>query len=174
MSAPLRNRFGIFYHLDFYSIEELSQIIKHSAKVLGVDIDKEASLEVAKRARGTPRIANRLLRRVRDYMQVGKHASIKMDIVNQTLNALGIDKVGLDIFDCKFLRTIIDNYSGGPVGIESLAASLNEEQNTIVDVIEPYLLKAGFLKRTNRGRQVTEPTYKHFGIKNRERQKELF
>ena len=175
LSAPLRGRFGIFYHLDFYNEEELSEIIRHSANVLGVKVDTISSLELARRSRGTPRIANRLLRRVRDYAQVKKIQTIKMEAVDEALNALGIDKAGLDNIDRKVLKIIIDVYNGGPVGIESLAATLNEEQDTIVDTIEPYLLKSAYLKRTKRGREATELAYNHFGIKyNRERQKELF
>ncbi len=173
LSSPLRGRFGIFYHLDFYSVQDLAKIIKHSAKVLGMDIDEEASLEIGRRARGTPRIANRLLRRIRDYAQVAGIGKIDIGITVKTLDELGIDKAGLDDIDRKVLRLILESYGGGPVGVESLAASLSEEPDTIVDAVEPYLLKAGYLKRTPRGRLATKLTFEHFGIKY-EKQEELF
>jgi len=175
LAAPLRSRFGIFYNLDFYKNEDLATIIKHSAKILSIEIEKEAAEEIAQRSRGTPRIANRLLRRVRDYAQVAKNNKITLEIANKALNDLGIDKAGLDEFDRKVLRVILDTYEGGPVGVESLAASLNEEIDTIVDTVEPYLLKAGFLKRTSRGRAATKLTFTHFGLKyNKEQQEQLF
>ncbi len=174
LASPLRSRFGIFYHLDFYRVEDLAKIIKHSAKILGLDIDSEAADEIARRARGTPRIANRLLRRVRDYAQVKKLAKVDLLIAKETLQELGIDQGGLDDYDRKVLKTIIEIYEGGPVGVESLAATLNEEVDTIVDTIEPFLLQAGYLKRTSRGRLVTKQAYEHFGLKNKEKQSELF
>lgn len=174
LAAPLRGRFGIFYHLDFYNSEDLSKIIKHSAKTLGIDIENEAAVEIAKRSRGTPRIANRLLRRVRDYVQVKKIKSIGPEIASCTLDELGVDKAGLDAIDRKVLKTIIEIYDGGPVGVESLAATLNEEVDTIVDTIEPFLLKAGYLKRTSRGRVATKLAFNHFGLKSKEKQEELF
>ncbi|MFA5089884.1 MAG: Holliday junction branch migration DNA helicase RuvB [Candidatus Omnitrophota bacterium] len=175
LAAPLRSRFGIFYHLDFYKDDDLAKIIKHSAGILGVVIDDQASLEIARRSRGTPRIANRLLRRVRDYAQVQKIGRISLEIAVKTLEELGIDKAGLDDMDRKVLKSIFEAFSGGPVGIDSLAASLNEEIDTIVDTVEPYLLKAGYLKRTSRGRVVTEMAFEHFGIRyNKDKQKELF
>jgi len=138
-------------------------------------IDEEASLEIARRARGTPRIANRLLRRVRDYVQVAKINKINLEVAIRALDELGIDKAGLDDLDRKVLRVITDTYGGGPVGVEALAASLNEEVDTIQDTVEPYLLKAGYLKRTSRGRVATKLTFEHFGIKyNQEKQEELF
>ncbi|MFC1594511.1 Holliday junction branch migration DNA helicase RuvB [Candidatus Omnitrophota bacterium] len=176
LTAPLRARFGIFYHLDFYTTEDLSTIVNNSAKVLHLDIESKASVEIARRSRGTPRIANRLLRRVRDYAQV-KHPKEKVtqDLVNQSLTAIGIDGAGLDAIDRKVMKIMIDTYQGGPVGIESLAATLNEEVDTIVDCIEPYLLKAGFLKRTTRGRQLTDIAYKHFNLSEHNKsQTELF
>jgi Holliday junction DNA helicase RuvB len=173
LSSPLRGRFGMFYHIDFYACEELTQITRHSAKILGVVLDKEAAEEIARRSRGTPRIANRLLRRVRDYAQVEKINKISVDIVDKSLNLLGIDKQGLDEIDRKVLKTIVELYNGGPVGIETLAATLNEEVDTIVDTVEPYLLKAGFLKRTSRGREVTALVYGHLGIK-KEIERNLF
>ncbi|MBI4982000.1 MAG: Holliday junction branch migration DNA helicase RuvB [Candidatus Omnitrophica bacterium] len=173
LASPLRSRFGIFYHLDFYNVEDLSKIIKHSAKSLNVGIDDAASEEIARRARGTPRIANRLLRRVRDYAQVAKIEKINFEIAAKTLNELGIDTAGLDDLDRKVLKLILTTYSGGPVGAESIAASLNEEVDTIVDTVEPYLLKAGYLKRTSRGRLATKLCYDHFGVKY-EKQEEKF
>lgn len=174
LAAPLRARFGIFFHLDFYGEEDLSKIIRHSAKLLSVEIDQEASLEIARRSRGTPRIANRLLRRVRDYAQVKKIGKINVKIASDTLDELGIDKAGLDSIDRKVLRTIIEMYDGGPVGVESLAATLNEEIDTIVDTIEPFLLKAGYIKRTSRGRIASSLAFEHFGLKHKEKQAELF
>ena len=171
LTAPLRGRFGIFHHLDFYEPQELFKIVQRSAKILNVAIAQTAALEIAKRSRGTPRVANRLLRRVRDYAQVKEDGSIKEETVNKALMAQGIDTEGLDLIDRKVLNAIIDYYKGGPVGIESLAASLNEESDTIVDVVEPFLLKAGFLKRTQRGREATELAYKHLG---KSKEKELF
>jgi len=173
LTAPLRGRFGIFHHLDFYGPQDLFKIVQRSAKILNVDIVQTASLEIAKRSRGTPRVANRLLRRVRDYAQVKEDGSIKEETVNKALRAQGIDTEGLDLIDRKVLNAIIDYYKGGPVGIESLAASLNEEPDTIVDVVEPFLLKAGFLKRTQRGREATEKAYKHLK-KDIRQDKELF
>jgi Holliday junction DNA helicase RuvB len=175
LSSPLRSRFGIFYHLDFYSDEDLAQILSRSAKLLNVEIDKVGAMEIAHRSRGTPRIANRLLRRVRDYAQVAKIDKIDTAVAAKSLDDLKIDKSGLDNMDRKVLKLIIDSFDGGPVGIESLAASLNEEVDTLVDVIEPFLLKAGYLKRTSRGRLATKLSYDHFAIAyNKEKQEELF
>jgi len=173
LAAPLRGRFGIFYNLDFYKVEDLAKIIKHSAKILGMNVDEEAALEIGRRARGTPRIANRLLRRIRDYAQVAKIDKVDAALTDKTLSELGIDKAGLDDLDRKVLKLILEVYNGGPVGVESLAASLNEEVDTISDTIEPYLLKTGYLKRTSRGRVATKLTFDHFGIKY-EKQDELF
>lgn len=175
LSAPLRGRFGIFHHLDFYTDEELARIIRHSAKILGMAIDEDACLAIARRARGTPRVANRLLRRIRDYAQVASVKKIDSSIASKSLDDLGIDKAGLDDSDRKFLKLMIESFNGGPAGIESLAASLNEEVDTIEDTIEPYLLKAGYLKRTSRGRLATKLAYEHFGIKyTKEQQEQLF
>ncbi len=173
LAAPLRGRFGIFHNLDFYKVEDLAKIIRHSAKLLSLNIDEDAALEIGRRARGTPRIANRLLRRVRDYAQVAKIEKIDSGIAAKTLDDLGIDKAGLDDLDRKVLRLVLDVYSGGPVGIESLAASLNEEVDTIADTVEPYLLKTGYLKRTSRGRVATKLSFDHFGLKY-EKQDVLF
>ena len=175
LTAPLRGRFGIFYNLDFYQVEDLAKIIKHSAKILGMDIDEQAAMEIGRRSRGTPRVANRLLRRVRDYAQVNRVGRITAREAAGTLDELGIDKAGLDDLDRKVLKLILETYSGGPVGIETLAASLNEEVDTIADTVEPYLLKAGYLKRTSRGRVATKLTFEHFGLKySEEKQSELF
>ncbi|MFA6357590.1 MAG: Holliday junction branch migration DNA helicase RuvB [Candidatus Omnitrophota bacterium] len=175
LAAPLRGRFGIFYNLDFYKIEELAKIIKNSSQLLGVQIDDPAAIEIANRARGTPRIANRLLRRVRDYAQVKKIEKVDQLSASKILDELGIDQAGFDDLDRKVLKLILESFDGGPVGIESLAASLNEEVDTIADTVEPYLLKAGYLKRTSRGRIATKKTFEHFGLKfNKESQEEIF
>ncbi len=161
LASPMRDRFGIFYHLDFYKEEDLAQIVRASSEKLGVTIDIDASLAIAKRARGTPRIANRLLRRVRDYAQVkASNNIIDVAIVAKTMTALGIDPQGLDDLDRRLLNIIKTHYSGGPVGIDALAATLNEEADTLVDVVEPYLLKVGFLRRTGRGREITDAARK--------------
>ncbi len=175
LAAPLRGRFGLFYSLDFYKEEELARIIKNSSQLLTIKIDDAAALEIAKRSRGTPRIANRLLRRVRDYAQVLKMDKVERASASKILDDLGIDQAGFDDLDRKVLRLILESFGGGPVGIESLAASLNEEVDTIEDAVEPYLLMAGYLKRTSRGRLATRKAYEHFGLKfNREQQEEIF
>jgi holliday junction DNA helicase RuvB len=161
LTTPLRDRFGIFYHMEFYEAEDLASIVSASAQKLGVTLDEQAALEIARRSRGTPRIANRLLRRVRDHAQVktGKD-KIDVSIVQSTMASLGIDSNGLDDLDRRLLNVIKSHYSGGPVGVEALAATLNEEADTIVDVVEPFLLKSGFLRRTGRGRELTEAGHK--------------
>jgi len=178
LASPLRDRFGIFHHLEFYSPEDLSMIVSHSAEKLNLSVDEKAAFEIAKRSRGTPRIANRLLRRVRDYAQVKtSDGKITCKIVEQAMKTLGIDAAGLDEIDRRLLEVIDKQYKGGPVGIEALAATLNEEVDTIVDVIEPYLLKNGFLKRTSRGRELTERAAKHMNAKSSPKtdlQKEFF
>jgi len=162
LASPLRDRFGIFHHLDFYNVDELNTIVTNSAKKLNVTIDQAAAHEIARRARGTPRIANRLLRRVRDYAQVKTSENvISVAVVTEAMKTLKIDSQGLDEIDRKFLKVINDYYKGGPVGIETLAATLNEEVDTIEDVIEPYLLKIGFLSRTPRGRELTHSAIQH-------------
>ncbi|HPB67890.1 MAG TPA: Holliday junction branch migration DNA helicase RuvB [Candidatus Omnitrophota bacterium] len=164
LASPLRDRFGIFHHLDFYSQTDLSVIVKNSSRKLNVAIEDTAADEIARRARGTPRIANRLLRRVRDFAQVKTSASlITRAIVTEAMQSLGIDSMGLDDVDRRLLQVIARHYNGGPVGIEALAATLNEEVDTIVDVIEPYLLKTGFLRRTPRGRELTSLAVQHIG-----------
>jgi len=174
LGAPLRSRFGIFYHFDFYEADDLMFIIRRSAKILSIDIDDAGCREIADRSRGTPRIANRLLRRVRDYAQVKAKNKITQDIANKALSSIGIDKAGLDAIDRKLLFTIMKSYEGGPVGLEALAATLNEESDTIADTLEPYLLKAGFLRRTSRGRETTKLAYEHIDTQSSSKQKELF
>ncbi|MFH0772206.1 MAG: Holliday junction branch migration DNA helicase RuvB [Candidatus Omnitrophota bacterium] len=175
LSSPMRGRFGMFYNMDFYSPDELVLIVERSAAILDLDLDKDSAVEIARRSRGTPRIANRLLRRVRDYAQVKGDGKVRKEVVEKSLSLLSIDKIGLDALDRKVMKTILDVYEGGPVGIESLAATLNEEQDTIADVVEPFLLKIGFIKRTPRGREAAKIAYEHFGVsRKKEAQKELF
>ena len=161
LSNPMRSRFGMVYHLDFYQPDELVLVLQRSASILGITVEPEAARTIAERSRGTPRIANRLLRRVRDYAQVKTSGKITKDVAQAALSAQGVDDFGLDGLDRKVLKTIIEFYGGGPVGIEALAAALNEERDTIVDVVEPYLLSAGLLKRTARGRKATRLAYQH-------------
>ncbi len=164
LSAPLRDRFGIFRSLDFYSQPNLVQIIKRSALLLKVTIDDEGAAELAKRSRGTPRIVNRLLKRVRDYSQVRADGIITKKTVEAALSLEGVDEKGLTDLDRRYLKTIIEFYKGGPVGIEAIAATLQEETDTLVDVIEPYLLKIGLVTRTSSGRKASEEAYKHLGL----------
>ncbi|SHJ24210.1 Holliday junction branch migration DNA helicase RuvB [Lutispora thermophila] len=164
LTSPLRDRFGVICRLDYYSQEELYKIVKRSAKILNIQIEEDGALEIAKRSRGTPRIANRLLKRVRDYAQVKGNGIISKDIADAALKLLEIDEIGLDNIDAKMLLTIINKFGGGPVGLDTLAASIGEESNTIEDVYEPYLLQIGFINRTPRGRMVTDLVYKHFNI----------
>ena len=163
LTGPLRDRFGIMLSLELYSIENLQKIITRSAGILGIEIEPEGALEIARRSRGTPRIANRLLKRVRDFAQVKRNGKIDLQTSKDGLDILEVDSLGLDTIDRKIITTIIDNFSGGPVGIDTIAASTGEERITIEDVYEPYLLQIGFLSRTSRGRIVTEKAYKHFG-----------
>ncbi|MBU1169775.1 MAG: Holliday junction branch migration DNA helicase RuvB [Proteobacteria bacterium] len=165
LSAPLRDRFGIFRSLDFYSIEDLVTITRRSADLLGVSINDEGAYELARRSRGTPRIVNRLIKRVRDYAQVRSDGSLTCDTVKSALALEGVDEKGLTNLDRQFLRTIIEYYHGGPVGIEAIAATLQEETDTLVDVVEPYLLKIGMLTRTSSGRKASEDAYRHMGFK---------
>jgi holliday junction DNA helicase RuvB len=165
ISSPLRDRFGLYFHLDFYTPEALAAIVARSADILGVAIAPDATTEIARRARGTPRIANRLLRRVRDYAQVRGHPQIGLEQVRQSLQLEGVDDLGLDELDRKVLTTIIMRYDGGPVGIEALAATLQEEVDTLTDVVEPYLLKEGFLTRTSTGRRATYLAYEHLRLR---------
>ncbi len=164
LTSPLRDRFGIVQRLEFYSIEELTTIVKRSASILGVTIDDKGAVEIAKRSRGTPRIANRLLRRVRDYAQVKADGKITNAVADAALNLLEVDVHGFDTMDRRLLLTLIDKFSGGPVGLDSLAAAMSEERGTLEDVIEPYLIQQGFIMRTPRGRVATRHAYLHFGL----------
>lgn len=164
LSAPLRDRFGVIHRLEFYQIQELEQIILNSAKRLEVSIDEEGALEMAKRSRGTPRIANRMLKRVRDFAQVKYDGIITKEVACTALDLMDVDKLGLDMIDRKLLITMIEKFSGGPVGLDTLAATIGEDAGTIEDVYEPYLLMNGFLNRTPRGRVVTAPAYQHLGL----------
>jgi len=164
LTAPLRDRFGVTLRLELYSPEELRKIVVRSAGILGVDIEYDGAYEIASRSRGTPRIANRLLRRVRDYAQVKANSVISREVADEALSALEVDKLGLDALDRRMLRSIIEFYRGGPVGLETLAATINEDAVTLEDVYEPYLLQHGFLIRTPRGRCVTRKAYEHLGI----------
>ncbi len=164
LSAPLRDRFGIVNKLEYYSLEDLEKIIKRSSTVLDCEIKADAVLEIARRSRGTPRIANRLLRRVRDFAQVLNDSLIDLKIATEALERLEIDNLGLDAVDINYLIGIIERFDGGPVGVEAIAASISEEVLTLEDVYEPYLLQIGFINRTPRGRKVTEKAYKHLNI----------
>ena len=163
LTTPLRDRFGIIHRLELYSIEDLSTIVKRSSKILNIEIEKEAAVEIARRSRGTPRIANRLLKRVRDYAMVLGNGKIDLKIAKHALNKLEIDELGLDEIDRKLLESMIIQYGGRPVGIEALAVTIGEEVDTIEDVYEPYLIQIGFIARTLRGRMVLPPAYKHLG-----------
>ncbi len=164
LTAPLRDRFGVIHRLEFYSVEELCQIILHSARVLQVEIEKKGAVELARRSRGTPRIANRILKRVRDFAQVRYDGIITEEVANTALNLLDVDKLGLDYVDRNILTTMIEKFSGGPVGLDTLAAAIGEDAGTIEDVYEPYLIKNGLLNRTPRGRMATDLAYRHFGL----------
>jgi len=179
LSAPLRDRFGAIYRLDYYDQEAQSRIVRRSAGVLGVEIDEDGVTQIARRSRGTPRVANRLLRRVRDYAEVMAGGRITGEAAREALSRLDIDEQGLDEVDHKILRAIIEKYRGGPVGIETIAASISEEADTIMDVYEPYLIQLGFLDRTPRGREATARAYEHLGLepprnKSSEAQRPLF
>ncbi|MBA3439829.1 MAG: Holliday junction branch migration DNA helicase RuvB [Pyrinomonadaceae bacterium] len=164
ITAPLRGRFGIIFHLDFYNTDELETIILRSAEILRVPIDREGASEIARRSRGTPRIANRLLRRVRDYAEVDYGGGITREVANDALNRMEVDTFGLDEVDRKMLLTIIEKFGGGPVGLGTMSASIHEEKDSIEEIIEPYLIQIGFLNRTPRGRMATRLAYEHFGI----------
>jgi len=174
LSSPLRSRFGMLYHLEFYQPEDLERVAERSAKILGIALERGTSRVIAQRARGTPRVANRLLRRVRDYAQVKARGKLSAAVAEQALAAHGIDAVGLDGIDRRVLHALIEFYNGGPVGIESLAAALNEEPDTIVDVVEPFLLSIGFLKRTARGRKATRLAFRHLAEQGAATPLELF
>lgn len=171
MSGPLRDRFGVTYRLDFYDIDSLRDIVERSAQILGIATDSKACNEIARRSRGTPRVANRLLKRVRDFALVKEIGKIDKNTVCDALNLLDVDLRGLDTIDRKLLLTIIEKFAGGPVGIETLSASISEDVGTLEEVIEPFLLQQGFIKRTPRGRQATKEAYKHLGLAS---QRELF
>ena len=169
LTAPLRSRFGIVHRLDFYSDKDLEFIVTRSARILGVPLDVDGAREIARRSRGTPRIANRLLRRVRDFAQVEGRGAIDQEIAAFALERLRVDQQGLDALDRAYLAVIVDRFDGGPVGIEAIAASLSEERGTLEDVVEPFLLQAGFLARTSRGRVATRAAYDHLGCPAPER-----
>lgn len=164
LSAPLRDRFGVIQHLEFYSIEELKLIIQHSARILQVQIEEEGAVELARRSRGTPRLANRILKRVRDFAQVKYDGVITREVANTALDLLDVDKLGLDQTDRLILMTMIEKFKGGPVGLDTLSAAIGEDSGTVEDVYEPYLIKNGLIDRTPRGRVVTERAYRHLGL----------
>jgi Holliday junction DNA helicase RuvB len=169
LTSPLRDRFGIINRLEIYTQDELATIVKRSASILGIEIDETGAQEIAKRSRGTPRIANRLLKRIRDFAQVKSDGQITQEVARYGLNALEIDDLGLDNTDRIVLKTIINKFDGGPVGLDTLAASTGEEANTIEDVYEPYLLQLGFVQKTPRGRRATRLAYQHLGIQYTDR-----
>ena len=164
LTGPLRDRFGIVHHLDFYPAGDLVKIVERSAGILGIQVDRSGAEEIARRSRGTPRIANRLLRRVRDYVQVKGDGVVTAAAAVNALTLEGVDSEGLDRLDTRFLRAIIEQYGGGPVGLEAIAATINDEAETLAEVVEPFLLKIGFLIRTPTGRKATPPAYAHLGI----------
>lgn len=164
LTNPLRDRFGVICKLDYYNIDELSEIVRRSSKILNADIMREGAIQIARRSRGTPRIANRLLKRVRDFAQVKADGSITDDVANDALELIGVDSLGLDFIDKKLLTTIIEKFSGGPVGLDTLAASIGEDRNTIEDVYEPYLIQLGFINRSPRGRIAMKRAYEHLGM----------
>ena len=164
LTAPLRARFGIVHRLDFYGEDEIREIVERSARIIGVPIDRDAAVEIAQRSRGTPRVANRLLRRVRDYAQVRASGHITLDVARRALSLLEVDERGFDEIDRRLLRTIIEKFNGGPVGVASLAAAMSEERDAIEDIYEPFLIQIGFLDRTPRGRVATPSAYTYFGL----------
>jgi len=164
LTNPLRDRFGIVARLEFYTAEELMRIVKRSAALLGIAIDDDGAREIARRSRGTPRIANRLLRRVRDYAEVRAQGAVTREVADAALSMLDVDASGLDVMDRKLLQTVLSKFAGGPVGVDNLAAAIGEERDTIEDVLEPYLIQQGFLQRTSRGRVATALSFRHFGL----------
>ncbi|MGY0505281.1 Holliday junction branch migration DNA helicase RuvB [Luteimonas sp. e5] len=174
LTAPLRDRFGIVQRLEFYAVDELTHIVRRSAQILGIECEAEGAAEIARRARGTPRIANRLLRRVRDYAQVKSDGRIGREVADAAMRMLKVDPEGFDELDRRLLLLIIENFDGGPVGVESLAAALSEERGTLEDVIEPYLIQQGFLVRSARGRMATHKAYRHLGLRARSERADLF
>ena len=174
LTAPLRDRFGIVQRLEFYNAEELTRIVRRSAQILGISCDGEGAGEIARRSRGTPRIANRLLRRVRDFAQVRAGGVITSDVAGAAMAMLKVDPQGFDDLDRRLISTIVDSFDGGPVGVESLAAALSEERGTLEDVVEPFLIQQGYLIRTARGRMATPKAYRHLGLQPRNREPDLF
>lgn len=166
LTSPLRDRFGIVQRLEFYSVEELTSIVSRSARILGVDMDDQGATEIARRSRGTPRIANRLLRRVRDYADIKADGRITNEVADLALNMLNVDASGFDHMDRRLMLAIMEKFDGGPVGVDSVAAAISEERDTIEDVLEPYLIQQGYLLRTPRGRMVTRLAYEHFGLQS--------
>jgi len=167
LTSPLRDRFGIVQRLEFYSVADLSHIVSRSADIMGVEIEPHGASEIAKRSRGTPRIANRLLRRVRDYAEIKGNGTVDANIADMALNLLDVDAMGFDMMDRKLLLSIIEKFDGGPVGIDNLAAAISEEKGTIEDVLEPFLIQQGYIMRTPRGRVATDMAYLHFGLQNK-------
>jgi len=174
LTSPLRDRFGISQRLEFYNTDELTQIVKRSAGILEVPIDQNGAHEIATRARGTPRIANRLLRRARDYSEVKAEGKIDKKVVKKAMDLMEVDNNGFDFLDRKFLLAVIEKYGGGPVGIDAIASAIGEEKGTVEDIIEPFLIQSGFLLRTSRGRVASEKAYRHFGIELPQENKSLF
>ena len=164
LTNPLRDRFGIVARLEFYSVDELTRIVTRSSKLLDVPIDPKGAKEIAGRSRGTPRISNRLLRRVRDYAEVRADGKISREVADAALKMLDVDSLGLDVMDRKLLLAVIERFDGGPVGVDNLAAAIGEERDTIEDVLEPYLIQQGYLQRTPRGRMATASAWRHFGL----------
>jgi holliday junction DNA helicase RuvB len=173
VTAPLRSRFGIVHRLEFYTPEELVEIVSRSAKILNIAVDDDGAFEIARRSRGTPRVANRLLRRARDFAQVRAQGHVTLQVAREALEMLGVDEHGLDEVDRNLLLTIIQKYSGGPVGLNTLAASLSEEEDAIEEIYEPYLMQLGLIDRTQRGRQATALAYNYFNIEDPRRQQAL-
>lgn len=174
LTSPLRDRFGISQRLEFYNTDELTKIVIRSAGILGVSIDEQGAHEIASRARGTPRIVNRLLRRVRDYSEVKAEGKIQKEVVIKAMDLLDVDNNGFDVFDRKFLLAVIEKYNGGPVGIDTIASAIGEEKGTVEDIIEPFLIQSGFIIRTSRGRVASEKAYRHFGIEIPKKNQSLF
>ena len=174
LTSPLRDRFGISQRLEFYNTDELTKIVIRSAGILGVSIDEEGAHEIASRARGTPRIVNRLLRRVRDFSEVKAEGKIEKEVVIQAMDLMDVDNNGFDVFDRKFLLTVIEKYNGGPVGIDTISSAIGEEKGTVEDIIEPFLIQSGFIIRTSRGRVASEKAYRHFGIEIPKKNQSLF
>jgi Holliday junction DNA helicase RuvB len=174
LTSPLRARFGLVLRLDYYDLAAITSIIKRSARLLDIPMEDEGALEIARRSRGTPRVANRLLRRVRDYAQIRGNGVITLDIAQRALQMLNVDNAGLDDMDKRILMTIIENYNGGPVGLKTLAVAVGEDAGTVEEIYEPYLIQQGFLDRTAQGRKTTLKAYRHFKITPQEQQMDLF